>query len=198
MPQVRPATAADLPAVGRALAAAFADDPVWAWMRSPRADGDRCAAAWCAADAKAVLAGHGEVLVSDDLGGAAIWAEPGHWKGTLRELVAIAPASARLFRSHLPRSLRALSSIEGHHPKDPEHWYLAILGTDPAHQGRGIGGALITAVTDRCDEAGVGAYLESSKEANVPFYARHGFAVTEELTLPGGPRMWLMWRDPKG
>lgn len=198
MLKVRSATVAELPAVGRALAAAFADDPVWQHLRSPRADWSARAAAWFEADARTVLAGHGEVLVDDDLGGAALWAEPGHWRSGAREVAAIAPASARLFGRNLPRSLRALKAIEGGHPHQPEHWYLAILGTAPAHQGRGIGAALITSVTDRCDLAGVAAYLESSKEANVPYYERFGFQVRERIDLPGGgPPMWLMWREPQ-
>jgi hypothetical protein len=41
------------------------------------------------------------------------------------------------------------------------------------------------------------AYLESSKEINVPLYERNGFKVTEQMTVPnGGPPIWLMWRDP--
>jgi hypothetical protein len=32
----------------------------------------------------------------------------------------------------------------------------------------------------------------------VPFYERHGFRVTRELTVPGGgPVLWLMWREPQ-
>ena len=48
-----------------------------------------------------------------------------------------------------------------------------------------------------CDEDGVAAYLESSKERNIAFYARHGFRVTEEVRMPKGPPVWLMWRDPR-
>jgi hypothetical protein len=48
----------------------------------------------------------------------------------------------------------------------------------------------------RCDEESVGAYLETGTEENVRFYSRHGFRVTDEVPLPKGPPMWLMWRDP--
>jgi GNAT superfamily N-acetyltransferase len=196
VPDIRPATEADLPAIGRAMAAAFADDPVWMWLASPKADWDRRAPAWFETEARCQLRGHGDVLVDDEGRGAAIWAPPHRWRSGLGEGVQLAIPSLRLFRSRLPRSLRALQHIERHHAREP-HWYLAIIGTDPRYQGLGIGSALIRAVTDRCDEEGLGAYLESSKEENVPFYARHGFKVTRQLAVGGGPPMWLMWRDPR-
>lgn len=73
-----------------------------------------------------------------------------------------------------------------------------MLGTDPDHQGKGIGSALVSHVTDKADAEGMPCYLESSKESNVPFYVCHGFEVTEELSLPAnGPKVWGMWREPR-
>lgn len=198
MPTVRSATPDELPRVGAALAAAFADDPVWSHLASPKADWTRRASAWFSAEAGAQLAGHGEVLVDDDLHGAALWSPPGHWRAKPQESVAVLVPSLRLFRSRTLRALRTIAALERAHPRDRDHWYLAILGTDPAHQGHGVGSALITAVTDRCDGEGLPAYLESSKEQNVPFYARHGFEVTSVLERPEAPPLWLMWRGPKG
>ncbi|QXC62704.1 GNAT family N-acetyltransferase [Aquihabitans sp. G128] len=160
MPTVRPATPDEIPRVGEALAAAFADDPVWSWLASPRASWSERAAAWFAAEARTQLRGHGEVLVDDELRGAALWSSPGHWQTKPSESVALLLPSLRLFRSRSVRGLRTVSAMEAKHPKARLHWYLAVLGTDPAHQGHGVGSALIRAVTDRCDEQGLPAYLE--------------------------------------
>jgi ribosomal protein S18 acetylase RimI-like enzyme len=98
----------------------------------------------------------------------------------------------------LPRLVRGFSAIERHHPEEPHH-YLAVLGTDPSAQGQGLGTAVMRPVLEMCDADGVPAYLESSKERNVAYYARHGFRVRQELDVPGGgPRIWLMWREPQG
>ncbi len=109
-----------------------------------------------------------------------------------------APSAIRLFGTRLPVALRALDETDKVHPSEP-HWYLALLGTDPDHQGKGYGTAAISPVLDICDRDGTPAYLESSKEQNVPFYERHGFEVTSTLDLSKGkgPRLWLMWREPR-
>ena len=126
---------------------------------------------------------------------AALWSAPKQWKVTGFDVVREAP-TALLFGRRLPLAFRYLQEMEKAHPREP-HWYLGVLGTDPLHQGKGLGTAVMAPVLQRCDSNGVGAYLESSKEANVPFYERHGFRVTRELTVPGGPTEWLMWRDPQ-
>lgn len=143
------------------------------------------------------MQGHGEVLVDEEVRGVAIWSPPGRWKPTMKEAAAVALPSVRLFRSRLPAAIRLLSQIERAHPSEPPHWFLALLGTDPAHQGSGVGGALIQAVTSRCDEQSMGAYVESSKEENVAFYSRHGFELIETLAYRNAPPSWLMWRDPR-
>lgn len=197
MPDVRPALDADLPAIGRALAGAFADDPIWQFLRSPRADWDRHGATFFEAEARVQMKGHGEVLVDDEVRGAAIWCPPKRWRSTTLEGLALAVPSARLFRGGLLRAIRMIGEVEAAHPVEPPHWYLAILGTHPDHQGSGVGSSLIRSVTDRCDQEGLGAYLESSKEQNVPFYARHGFEVQATFEPAGAPTMWRMWRDPR-
>ena len=196
MPEVRPATADDLPAIGASLAAAFADDPVWTWMTGPRADWTPRATDWFSREAGAKLRGHAEVLVDDRCRGTAIWAPPGRWRASTREGLAVALPSLRLFGRRTLQGLKLVAMVEKHHPREP-HWYLALLGTAPDAQGTGIGGALISTITRRCDRDGLPAYLESSKEENVSYYARHGFEVTEELRVGGGPTLWAMWSEPR-
>ena len=101
------------------------------------------------------------------------------------------------FGHRMVTTARDFSQVGKHHPTYP-HWYLMVLGTEPARQGQGLGSAALGPVLRRCDEEGLPAYLESSKERNVPFYARHGFEVTATLTLGGeGPTMWCMERPPR-
>jgi ribosomal protein S18 acetylase RimI-like enzyme len=196
VPEIRSATHADVAAVGATLAAAFDGDPVMSWMASPKVDWSSRATAWFTAAANLKLGGQSEVLVDDQVRGAALWSPPQAWKSTVGENVRLAVPSLRLFGSRLPRAIRAQSLMEKLHPTEP-HWYLAVIGTDPAHQGSGVGSALISTITDRCDREGLGAYLESSKEANVSYYARHGFEVSKRVELHDGPPLWLMWRDPR-
>jgi GNAT superfamily N-acetyltransferase len=197
VPTVRPAAPHELPAVGALLAAAFTDDPVWSWLAGRPAAWDERATAWFTAEARSHHRGPGEVLVDHELRGAALWSPPKRWRPSNLEGARLAVPSIRLFGRNTPRALRFLLAMEAEHPRDPGHWYLAVLGTHPDHQGRGVGAALVEAVTERCDQEGLPSYLESSKEANVAFYARLGFVAREPLELLGGPRVWPMWREPK-
>ena len=65
------------------------------------------------------------------------------------------------------------------------------------HELDGEEAASFGPVLARCDADNLPAYLECSREENVAFYARHGFACSGEVRLPGGPPLWLMWRVPR-
>ncbi|MDW5597856.1 GNAT family N-acetyltransferase [Conexibacter stalactiti] len=196
-PAVRRATEADLPALARTLASAFHDDPIARWACASERVRPSVLERFYAIRLRQVLR-HDEIWVEDGVLGGALWLPPELWRTSAREDVRLARSLVhpRLL-PRLPLVMYGFTGIERRHPETPPHWYLAVLGTDPAAQGRGIGSALLAPVLERCDEDGIGAYLESSKEENVAFYARHGFRVTEVVTLPRGPRAWLMWREPR-
>jgi ribosomal protein S18 acetylase RimI-like enzyme len=140
----------------------------------------------------------GEIWTTDGLESVAVWAPPGRWHTTVRQDTAYATSllHPRLVL-RLPMVVWGLTGAQRLHPEEPPHWYLAILGTDPAAQGRGLGSAMMAPILEECDRDGVGAYLESSREENIDFYGRHGFRVTSERRLPRGPSLWPMWREPR-
>lgn len=193
----RRASRADLPALTAVLARAFQDDPVARWSCPPDALRPKVLARFQGARLRQLLP-HEEIWTTFDLTSVALWAPPERWKTTTREDLALARGMLhpRLL-PRAPQTITGLLGMEKKHPKTPSHWYLAVLGTDPAAQGQGLGSAVLAPVLERCDADGMAAYLESSKESNISFYARHGFRVTGEIRLPKGPTMWPMWRDPR-
>ena len=68
---------------------------------------------------------------------------------------------------------------------DVPHIYLVMLATNPAHQGKGHGGALLRALTRIGDEAGLPIYLEMG-ENNRSLYEHFGFDVVKTTMLDGG------------
>jgi ribosomal protein S18 acetylase RimI-like enzyme len=194
--EVRPARGDEVPQLAAMLARAFHDDPVTAWFMPNANRRPKYAARFFGWQLHRLL-GQEQVHVAGDGSGAAVWALPDQWRESnwqaLRLFVALVPALA----SHLPSATRGVERVEKRHPDEP-HLYLAVLGTDPPAQGRGVGTAVLAPGLELCDREGLPAYLESSKEANVAFYSRFGFRVTEEVSMPGdGPTVWLMWRDPR-
>jgi ribosomal protein S18 acetylase RimI-like enzyme len=194
-PAVRRAGRSDLRPVAGALARAFHADPVMEWFFPD----DRRRAGQVERMFRLRVGGllrQDEVYTTDDHAGAAVWAQPGRWEMHPLEGLAFVARIVPMVRTRLPLLARGWGMIDGAHPREP-HWYLAILGTEPRHQGRGVASALLRPVLEDCDRNEVPAFLESSKETNIAFYARHGFRVTDELTLPQGPKIWSMWRDPR-
>ncbi len=195
--EVRRARPADVPGLAHTLARAFYDDPVAEWAF--RSDACRASALerFQAIRARQLMKNE-EVWTAEDHSCAALWAVPGRWRASIAETAEVTRAfmHPRLI-GRLPLVGFGWLRLESKHPADPPHYYLAVLGTDPERQGQGLGSALMRPVLERCDEDGVGAFLESSKESNIAFYARHGFRVTQEIRLPRGPSMWKMWREPR-
>jgi len=191
---VRPARRADFDPLALVLARAFYDDPVTSWFYPNARSRLRLARRFFAIRLRQ-LAPQQLIYTTPERSGAAMWARPGLWREDTRQSLMLLPMLPALM-PRLARTTRAVREIEGHHPVEP-HFYLSVVGTDPDQQREGVGCALLAPVLERCDAAGVPAFLESSKESNVGFYAQHGFTLTERIELPDGPPLWLMWRRPQ-
>ncbi len=94
-----------------------------------------------------------------------------------------------------PSRMEALGQMQQARLSEP-HWYLAVLGTSPNQQSKGLGGRVLAPMLNRCDRIGELAYLESSNPANVGFYRRHGFEPLGEFTLGDGVLITPMSREP--
>ena len=126
--------------------------------------------------------------------GGAIWLPPGHWLPTGREQVRSLPGYARALGRRFGPATELVGCMVKHHPSE-QHWYLYAIGVDPGYQGNGVASVLLRSRLARCDQAGMPAYLESSKPENVPLYEHFGFEVTEVLDPPkSAPPLTAMWR----
>jgi ribosomal protein S18 acetylase RimI-like enzyme len=136
---------------------------------------------------------NGTADVSEGFRGAALWLPPG-----------VAPdgeALDRLLREAVAEPARSevqsmLEEMDASHPEE-EHWHLAFIGVDAAHQCEGVGADLMRHRLARIDERGVHAYLESSNPRNIHFYQRHGFEVLREIRVGASPPLFPMLRAPR-
>jgi ribosomal protein S18 acetylase RimI-like enzyme len=86
--------------------------------------------------------------------------------------------------------------MDSSHPSEP-HWYLPMIGVDPAKQGNGYGSALLKHALERCDGEGKLAYLESSSPRSIPLYRRHGFELLGTIQVGSSPPLFPMMRKPR-
>jgi ribosomal protein S18 acetylase RimI-like enzyme len=197
---VTPVTRENGPAVAAAVARAFEDDPAYAWF-FPEFEG-RLAKMTAMNELlfpRLLPVDFIEMHTTTESAGVSIWIGPEKWELPTSKLLTAIPRLVRICGLRaVSRFVSAMGAMKKEHPKDQPHWYLSGLATDPSYQRTGVGTALVTPKLEQCDREGLGAYLETQKAINVPYYERFGFRVTKEIDLPkGGPHLWLMWRDPR-
>lgn len=171
---------------------AFSSDPVarWAWPSAnqylslmptlTRAFGGRAFT-------------HGAAHCTKDHAGVALWLPPGV---SPDEETMVDLTTRTLDGSRRDDMFAVFEQMGAFHPAEP-HWYLPMIGVDPAHQNKGYGGALLRAATERFDREGAVAYLESSNPRNIPLYARHGFERIGQIQAGASPTIVPMVRQPR-
>lgn len=194
---IRQATPSDREALIDTLVRAFADDPMYTWLTARDHRFDQRYRKLFGAYLDHLAFPHGQVWTTEDRKATALWAPPGCWELGLVQQLRFAPDWLQVIGlKNLWTRWRAVEQIQSRHPHTP-HWYLMVIGADPEVQGQGRASALMKPVLEICDQMQTGAYLETPKASNIPIYERFGFKVTEELRIPNGPTLWLMWRNPQ-
>ncbi|MCX6357497.1 MAG: GNAT family N-acetyltransferase [Candidatus Aureabacteria bacterium] len=194
--RTRVITREDIPRLIPLLADAFLEQPLTRWVlgTGPRAlkRGERV----LRLDFDHALP-YGLMYTTLDLKGAALWQPPDRtqtlrqglaWLGKLLLIAGIG--------RHIVPQIAMYIRFEKIFPRAP-HYYLSLLAVAPGAQGKGIGGALLRPVLDRCDREGIPAYTATDTPLNVRFYQQQGFGIRDEIPVPrGGFTMWTLWREP--
>ncbi|BEP12724.1 GNAT family N-acetyltransferase [Acidothermaceae bacterium B102] len=197
-PVARVAGADDLDRVVEILTGAFFTDPTWSWaFPDPERRPAQLAALW-----RLLVEGaarYPSVWLNADATATAVWIPPGGTELSVEQDERVAPLLVDLLGADdAPRVLRMMEGFAEHHPHNAEHYYLTLLGTDPAHRGKGLGLQLLEDTLALADEDGVGAYLEASNPVNVALYARYGFRPHSSFVVsPDVAPVTTMWRDPR-
>jgi GNAT superfamily N-acetyltransferase len=186
----RKATGEGVPTVAETLALAFFDDPVVSWIIPDDPRRRELGPGLFGAIVESYI-GHDEIYDVEAGVSTAVWAPPGAEDDEL-----LPERIGEITAENAERVFQILGLMDEVHPSDP-HYYLFLLGTRPGWQGQGLGSELMKPVLERCDREHVPAYLEATSERNRALYLRHGFEVTGEIRVPGGPTLWRMWRTPR-
>jgi ribosomal protein S18 acetylase RimI-like enzyme len=193
MPTVRAARADELEKVLQTVTLAFSADPLMRWFFTGADDylsrWPELIRAYCG-----VSVANGSTFVSDDFGGAAMWMPP----GLETDEAAMGEFVVKNIRPEIIEEFgELLGQMDHYHPHDVPCWYLAVIGVDGFHQGKGLGSILLKHTTRMLDDTGTIGYLESSNPANISLYQRHGFEIMGEIRVGSAPLVTPMIRQPQ-
>ena len=133
---------------------------------------------------------YGEAYASSEkMEGVAAWLPPGKAPFGSWQMMRSVPFSILFgFGRQGANRLRAYGSyIDNLHRKLVQypHWYLQIIGVDPAYHGQGFSSRLLRPVLERIDLERMPCFLETNTGKNVAIYRRFGFEVVSEDKMPG-------------
>jgi ribosomal protein S18 acetylase RimI-like enzyme len=189
--EIRTATAADREALFQTLLLAFSTDPCVRYAFATPQGFMAGFPAFSMGMGGGALE-HDAAFVTADLDAAALWLPP----GVESDGEAIGAAIGELPVEKQMVLGQVVEQMSQFHPQEP-HGYLAMVGADPARQGRGLGSALIKHGLRQVDAQGLPAYLESSHPRNVPLYERHGFEVMGVIQPDDFPPLIPMLRPAR-
>jgi GNAT superfamily N-acetyltransferase len=194
-PEIRAATPADTPTLARALAAAFEDDPIFAWLLPDKRKRLKKLLRFFTLEVGDIVIPTGSAWMSPDASGACLELPPNKWRMPFHLQALHAPDFVAVIGLSLPRALITITKMESKHLREP-HRYVPYVGVAPESQGQGLGTTLLGRTTERADAQGLPTYLEATSERNAALYARLGFQHLGPFTVLGSPPLWPMRRPP--
>ncbi len=188
---INTATSADAKRCLAALTLAFGGDPAcrWAW---PEPDQYLEAFPRFAQAFGGKAFNLGTAYFHSGYSGVALWLPPGARADEDSLIQVIIDTVAHGVKDAI---FSIFEQMDSYHPRQA-HWHLPLIGVDPAHQGEGIGSAMLNHVLKECDAKKVLAYLEATSPRNVPLYERHGFEPLGSIQVADSPPIVPMLRKP--
>lgn len=191
---VRPATAADREAILEVTVAAFVTEPAFHHFFGDAYD---AYARYFLAYLVDLRLDSGLVWVEEVDGrvvAASMWNAPGGVQLPETEQQARWAACAAHFPPDAVARLDAYDArVHALEPATP-HYYLGVIASHP--RGNGHGRAVLRPGLEAADREGLPVFLETGTEGNLGFYQRFGFAVSDQLDLEDGTRIWCLTRPP--
>ncbi|WP_274425339.1 GNAT family N-acetyltransferase [Chelativorans sp. YIM 93263] len=92
--------------------------------------------------------------------------------------------------------LNMFEKFHHYHPTNP-FWYFTVLGIDPLHQRKGLGGKLFRQALTLCDRAKAVAYGEATRESTARLYETLGFEVLDVVQFGSSPPFYPVRREPQ-
>jgi GNAT superfamily N-acetyltransferase len=192
-PVIRQALPEERSGVVTTVAAAFAEDPGWAFILGE--EYGRLAAHFVGALFDVRVASQ-NVWVTDDLAAVAMWDPPGKSNAALAYAESVwTRYRAIAGEDAFERLARYRDAVAGVSPAEL-YWYLGVLATDPERQREGLATAVLTPILEEADRLGIACCLETSTADNRRFYERRGFTQATEVVLSDGPPTWWLRRAP--
>ena len=196
-----PVTPFGVDAAAEVLVRSFAADPGVLFVLPDSTDRARLGPSLAGAVVRYALRCGTPLVSPEPVRGVALWFPPDASAPTADDLAetGIADVPDQIGSDAWNRFKRLLDHLDALHPRyAPEpHWYLAMLGVDPAWQRRGIGEALMRPVFAAADRDDLCCYLEAPTAGNACYYERRGFSVVAETDVPDSDvHVWLMRREP--
>lgn len=187
---VRPA--ADEDRAVATITAAFAKDPVVRWFIRDDGRYAKYFPPFVKVFGGAAFA-NGSADTVADTAGVALWLPPG--VGPDEEKMGELAAQA-VPEDEQEERFAFMGQMGEYHPTY-EHWYLPVIGVDPAQRGNGLGSMLLRHALQRADRDHLPAYLEASSPDNKRLYERHGFEEIGVIQHGSSPPMWPMLRKAR-
>ena len=136
---------------------------------------------------------HGTAHIAPEFAGAALWLSPGVHPD---EDALDAALQATVAPERVSAIFEMFEQMASYHPAGP-HWYLPLVGVDPAQQGKGHGAALLRHALETADRDRLPAYLESTNPRNLSLYRRHGFELVGTIGVGTAPPLFPMVRPAR-